>query len=299
MRTYEGLIIACAALGAGLVAPLPVIAQSGNAGLPSAGHRLEQPANPLSILPAPMPGAAAPVPLAPFSSVKDALKAGVRDYNSGDKAGAVKALEFAAGQGHLTAQWKLGRMYAAGDGVPHDDLRAFEYFSKIADENADETPGTGDGQIVATAFVALGHYFKDGIKGSYVKPSPARALEMFHYAATYFRDPHAQYGLGRMYLDGSAAAPKDARQAARWLKLSAEKGHAPAQAILGDLLVRGDGVPRQTAEGLMWLAMAKDGADSAESEWITDLHGRAFAQSGQTDRDAAASYLQRHVSRNR
>jgi uncharacterized protein len=296
MRTSERLIMVCAVLVAGLAAQAPLHAQSGHA-----DPLMERgvPANPLEVLPAPLPGAAAPVPLAPYSSVKDALRAGVRDYNSGDKMAAVKALEFAAGQGHLTAQWKLGRMYAAGDGVPHDDLKAFEYFSKIADENADETPGTSDGTIVATAFVALGNYFKDGIKGSYVKPSPARAFEMFHYAATYFRDSNAQFGLGRMYLDGWAASPRDPRQAARWLKLAAEKGHSSAQAVLGDILVRGDGVPRQTAEGLMWLAMAKDGADATEAGWITELHGRAFAQSGQSEKDAAAAYLQRHITRSK
>ena len=49
----------------------------------------------------------------------------------------------AADKGHAVAQWKLGRMYAEGDGVPQSDLRAFEYFRSIADgleyETADET----------------------------------------------------------------------------------------------------------------------------------------------------------------
>jgi uncharacterized protein len=295
MRISDGLAILGLSIAAGLMAPLPLHAQ----GLDQQqGNARGAPSNPLSVLAAPLPGAASAVPLAPFPSVKDALKAGVRDYNAGDKAGAVRALEFAAGQGHLTAQWKLGRMYAAGDGVPHDDLRAFEYYSKIADENADETPGTTDGKIVATAFVALGQYFRQGISGSYVKPNAARAFEMYHYAASYFRDPDAQYGLGRLYLDG-VGAETDPRQAARWLKLAAEKGHAGGQATLGDLLVRGAGVPRQTAEGLMWLTLAKDGAETAEAGWIGDLHSRAFAQSGQSDKDAAAVYLKRHLSRNR
>ena len=52
--------------------------------------------------------------------------------DGGDKAKAFTALQYAADQGHLAAQWKVGRMYAAGDGVPHDDLRAFNYFSQIA-----------------------------------------------------------------------------------------------------------------------------------------------------------------------
>src|SRR5918994_669991 len=102
------------------------------------------------------------------------------------EAGAARALEFAATQGDALALWKLGRMYANGDGVPHDDLRAFEYFSKIADENPDESPDSPSAVVVSSAFVALGTYFLDGIKNTYVKVNLGRAHEMFHYAASYF-----------------------------------------------------------------------------------------------------------------
>ena len=57
------------------------------------------------------------------------------------------ALEYAADQGHLAAQWKVGRMYAAGDGVPQDDQRAFNYFSQIANAHPDEAPGTPQARI--------------------------------------------------------------------------------------------------------------------------------------------------------
>ena len=36
------------------------------------------------------------------------------------------SLQYAAEGGHPVAQWKLGRMYADGDGVVQDDLRAFD-----------------------------------------------------------------------------------------------------------------------------------------------------------------------------
>ncbi len=162
-----------------------------------------------------------PQPLAPiakYGSVKEALRDGVRDYNAGDKAGAAQALEYAATRGHTLALWKLGRMYADGDGVDHDDLKAFEYFSKLADANADESPDSPNAPVVASAFVALGGYFLDGIKGTYVTANPSRAREMFQYAASYFSDPHAQYNLARLYLDGTGVQ-KDPRQAARWFKL--------------------------------------------------------------------------------
>jgi len=234
----------------------------------------------------------------PFPSVKDALRSGVRDYNAGNKLGAARALEYAATQGHPLALWKLGRMYAAGDGVPHDDLKAFEYFSKIADENSDENPDSASAGAVASAFVALGTYFRDGIKGTYVNANPARAREMFQYAASYFGDPAAQFHLGRLYLEG-LGTERDPRQAARWLNLAAEKGHFAAQAVLGQLFVDGQGVPRQKARGLMWLTLAKDSADPATDPWVGKLYDDAFAAAGEADRQTALAYLEQFLARKR
>lgn len=251
-----------------------------------------------AIAPAPSgPAAHTALPLARFSSARDALKAWMRDSTAGDQAGAVRALEYAASQGHLAAQFKLGRVYASGDGVPVNDLKAFEYFSKIADENADQTPGTSDGRIVAAAFVALGGYFLDGIKGTYVKPNPDRAFDMFHYAASYFGDPDGQYNLARLYLNGTGVS-RDPRQAARWMKLAAEKGHAPARAVFGDMLLRGgDGVPRHPIIGLMWLGLAREGADASREGWIIERYDAAFANASASDRTAAMALIERQQAR--
>lgn len=233
------------------------------------------------------------LPLAPFSSARDALRAWMRDSTAGNQAGAVRALEAAAAHGNLTAQFKLGRVYASGEGVPANDLKAFEYFSKIADENADAIPGTADGRIVGSAFVALGGYFMDGIKGTYVRANVDRAFDMFHYAASYFGDPDGQYNLGRLYMNGTGAR-RDARQAARWMKLAAEKGHSPARAVFGDMLLRGgDGVPRHPVLGLMWLALAREGADIAREGWILERYDAAFASASASERNAALALVER------
>lgn len=234
----------------------------------------------------------------PFASVRDALRHGMRDYNAGDKVGAVRALEFAAVKGDTLAMWKLGRMYASGDGVVHDDLRAFEYFSRIADNHAERGLDTIEAGVVASAFVALGAYFLDGIDGTYVRPNPGRAHEMFSYAASWFGDANAQYNLARLYLDGRGVAPNP-RMAARWFNLAAAKGHAPAQALLGHMLIAGDGVPRQRALGLMWLTLARDAADPLHDHWIADLYERAVAAASETDRQGALAYLERHLSSDR
>jgi len=99
---------------------------------------------------------------------------------------ALTSLQYAAEGGHPIAQWKLGRMYADGDGVAQDDLRAFEYFSRIANAHAQDSPSAAEATIVANAFVALGRYYLNGIPNSKVKADPERAREMFSYAASHF-----------------------------------------------------------------------------------------------------------------
>jgi TPR repeat protein len=233
-----------------------------------------------------------------YASAKDALRVGIRDYNAGDKIAAARALEYAAGQGHALALWKLGRMYADGDGVPQDDLKAFEYFSRIADENADESPGSGRAGVVSSALVSLGTYLLDGIKGSYVGSNPGRAVELFQYAASYFGDPNAQYHLARLYLDGTGV-DRDPRQAARWFNLAAEKGHHPAQALLGELLVNGEGVPRQRARGLMWLTLAKEACDPKRDAWIPPLYDKALDAATESDRRTALAFLEQFQAKRR
>src|SRR3954466_6144313 len=104
----------------------------------------------------------------------------------------LNALQYAADGGHPVAQWKLGRMYADGDGVIQDDLRAFEYFSRIANAHAEDSPSAPQATIVANAFVALGRYYLNGIPNSKIKPDSDRAREMFSYAASYFGNADAQ-----------------------------------------------------------------------------------------------------------
>jgi uncharacterized protein len=218
----------------------------------------------------------------------DALRGAGPAPDSGDKAKALSALQYAAEQGHLVAQWKVGRMYASGDGVPQDDHRAFIYFSEIANTHPDEPPGTAQARIVANAFVALGHYYLKGIPNSAVVADAARAGEMFGYAASYFGDADAQYQLGRLYLDGT---PSDPHQAARWLQLAATKGDCRAEAVLGDMLFRGQHLPRQAARGLMLLTLSKDCAGSEEA-WVKPLYDNAFHRASDDERAMALVFLE-------
>ena len=151
---------------------------------------------------------------------------------------------YAAEGGHPVAQWKLGRMYADGDGVIQDDVRAFEYFSRIANAHAEDSPSAPQAAIVANAYVALGRYYLNGIPNSKIKADTERAREMFSYAASYFGNADAQYDLARLYLKTPDASRDDFRYGARWLGLAAQKGQHQAQAMLGQMLFNGDRLPR-------------------------------------------------------
>ncbi len=204
------------------------------------------------------------------------------------------SLQYAAEGGHPIAQWKLGRMYANGDGVAQDDVRAFEYFSRIANQHAEDNPSAPQATIVANAFVALGRYYLSGIPNSKIKSDPDRAREMFSYAASYFGNADAQYDLARLYLRNSGASRDDFRYGTRWLGLAAQKGQHQAQALLGQMLFNGDQMPPQRARGLMWLTLARDSATPDES-WIKESYNKAIAKASNDDRAMALQMLEQWV----
>ncbi|HSV21761.1 MAG TPA: tetratricopeptide repeat protein [Xanthobacteraceae bacterium] len=223
-----------------------------------------------------------------------AFQKGARALRAGDTKTGLDALEFAARNGDIPALWKLGRMYADGEGVKQSDLRAFEYFRTLADSHADEIPGTAQARFVANAFVTLGGFYLAGIPNSDIKPDAVHAREMFSYAAIYFGDSDAQYRLGRMYLDGQGTN-KDLKQAVRWLFAAASKGQYQAQAVFGALLFKGESsVPRQAALGLMWLILARDAAAPREG-WITDLYNAALKQATEDERAVALVHVERWI----
>jgi TPR repeat protein len=204
------------------------------------------------------------------------------------------SLQYAAEGGHPVAQWKLGKMYADGDGVTQDDLRAFEYFSRIANAHAEDSPSAPQAAIIANAFVALGRYYLNGIPNSKVKPDMERAREMFSYAASYFGNADAQYDLARLYLKTPDASRDDFRYGARWLGLAAQKGQHQAQALLGQMLFNGDRLPPQRARGLMWLTLARDNA-APDENWIKESYNRAIAKASDDDRAMALQMLEHWV----
>ena len=198
------------------------------------------------------------------------------------------------------ALWQLGLMYENGEGVEKDPVKAFGYFSQIANEHADAAPRGLEADIVAQSFVKVGEYYADGLPDAGIPVDERRSHAMIMHAATYFGDADAQYRLGQLYLDDNELG-ENPLQSARWLSLAARKGHAAAQATLGDLLFNGsEGLEPQPEEGLMWLIVAQHRvAGTPDEVWITDLvDGADLGRHARAARHRAADgRLARHAVR--
>lgn len=190
----------------------------------------------------------------------------------------IAALEAAAAAGDPMALWQLGLMYESGEGVEQDKAKAFGYFTQIADEHADTAPKGIEADIVAHSFVKMGEYYKDGVPEAGVPQDDDYATRLILHAASYFGDADAQYKVGELFLDEQELGDNPI-QSARWLSLAARKGHAGAQAKLGNILFNGDGdLDANPVEGLMWLTVASRRAiGTPDASWIDEMLNAAMS----------------------
>ena len=173
-------------------------------------------------------------------------------------------------------------MYADGDGVRRDDFRAFEIFKRIVQFGAE--PGSPNETFVSDALVALAGYLRRGIPGSSVDPNPAAARDLYFQAASIYGNSDAQFEIGQMFLN-SGGGKANVKQAARWLRLSADKGNYRAQAVLGNLLFQSGRVVR----GLALMTTALERATPGDLEWIRPMHESAFGLTAENDRRTAVA----------
>ena len=182
-------------------------------------------------------------------------------------------------------------MYAEGDGVSQDYGRAFDLFNGIVAQHGDARPGSVEARYVSNAFVKLSEFLTIGIERK-VRPDRKRAREILQYAASYFRDPDAQFHLALSYLDQNNGSIQP-RLAARWLNKAARKGHIDAQMQLGNMLLDGEQVPRQPVNGLKWLTIAR--LLDTSNPVVLDRQEAAFALADEVTRKKAVTLAEEWV----
>ncbi|GBR21495.1 tetratricopeptide repeat protein [Asaia spathodeae] len=156
-----------------------------------------------------------------------------------------------AADGVVNAQYWLGRMYLEGRGVREDAGAAVQWLEKAAQARMTE------------AMILLAQLFVSGRvpKGR----DHARALSLYVEAAQH-GSVEAMFSAGAM-LGGGHDVPVDRREAQRFFRLAAERGHALGQLMLGRYLKRGLAGEVNPVEARIWLERAQSqGVDEASPE---------------------------------
>jgi hypothetical protein len=229
-----------------------------------------------------------------FQSATEAYRQGMAAAAAGKGEKAVEPLSYAAEHGVLGAQLKLARMFATGQGVPRDDAKALSYYQQIADQRADTSLLSPLAPYIAEAFVAVGRYYLNGVPAAGLAPNAREAAGLFRHAASYFGDPDAQYELARLYLAGNGVE-KNVSLAVNWLANAAKKQHPQSQALLGELLWRGEEVRKRPARGLALITLARENSknEGEDKAWIEALYLEVIAGADEALAKKAAALAER------
>jgi hypothetical protein len=165
---------------------------------------------------------------------------GMRAYNAGDFAKALKIWGPVAENGDAVAQYSLGKLLEnGGAGVPRDPAAAAKWYQRSASQG------------IAAAQNNLGLMYAQG-RG--VPLDVARAAKFWLDAAA---KDHviAQFNLGLAYFRGEGVA-EDRGEAVRWFRRAGELGLADSQYALGQIIRMGLVGAADEAEALHWYQLA-------------------------------------------
>jgi TPR repeat protein len=156
-----------------------------------------------------------------------------------------------ADRGDAISMFNLGLLYADGQGVTQDYVRAREWYEKAAEKGFPRAMGN------------LGLLYQNGLG---VAQDYAKAREWYEKAAAK-GDANAMFSLGGLYESGAGVA-QDYAKAREWYEKGADKGEAEAMTNLGVLYEKGYGVTQDHAKAREWFERA---ADKGEAEAMTNL----------------------------
>jgi TPR repeat protein len=143
--------------------------------------------------------------LAACGGARADFQEGLEAYNSGNYLYAFDEFRALALNGDAAAQYRLGVMYAKGQGVPQDDKKAASWYLKAAIQ--DDT----------RAQFAIAEMYA---KGQGVPQNNKQAATWYLEAADH-GFPKAQYNVGLMYAKGQGV-PQNFIQAYKWLSLAGD-----------------------------------------------------------------------------
>jgi hypothetical protein len=158
-------------------------------------------------------------------------------------------LEQRAKAGDAIAQYRLGVLYALGQGVAQDYQHAAQLFKTSADGG------------VAEAQYNIAVMYGEGLG---IGRDPTLAVQWYQKAAAQ-GNANAAFNLGVAYSNG-VGVQQSMDQAAQWFRRAASAGIINAQFNLGLLYERGDGVPVSQVEAYAWYSSAAAHGDAGAAQ---------------------------------
>lgn len=183
----------------------------------------------------------------------------------------LKAVTKAAEQGNPPAQLQLGKMYAAGDLVSIDYIKAVRWVGEAADQGLHD------------AFPMMAWFYSNGFG---VQQDDAKAVVWTRKGAEA-GIAKAQYALASLYRLGGAGVAKDPQQMLHWYHEAAKQQFGPALHALGKLMATGDMVAEDKIGAYQWLSLAIISGSEKAKETLKALSSRMTKQ----ERELAQSIL--------
>ena len=208
-----------------------------------------------------------------FSSVEAALDQGLNAYRGGNYGIAATALTCAAERGSFLARFHLARLYSDSASLLTDHSQAYELYKRIVDDHADKIDVDDDGRApyVGKALTAFAGYWLRGLPQIGVAANPEQAAFYLQQAATFFREPDAQFELAKLYMKG-VGVPEDLKKGLNWLAVLIQDGHTGAQAYFAELLWRGEVVQKDEQRALALSTIAVEYAPPHDRLWIETVY---------------------------
>ena len=180
--------------------------------------------------------------------------------------------ESTAEQEDAEAQFNLGMRYLNGEGVPMNKKEAVKWLHLSAEQGHIQAEFMlGKAQYHLGSWY---HYGKN-VQQDYAKAAKwyRRAAEnMFPPGLRHENCPGrqgivgAQSRLGALYYEGKGVQ-QNYEKALKWWLQAAKQGDAMAQAALGVMYFRGEGVPQDYKEAYIWFFLAAGNGKAKADKW--------------------------------
>ncbi|OHE72975.1 MAG: hypothetical protein A2007_02045, partial [Verrucomicrobia bacterium GWC2_42_7] len=171
-----------------------------------------------------------------------------------DLRGIVKILNTKMMQGDVEAKRSLGKIYMDGIGVNKDETKAFQYINEAA----------AVGDIGAISLMST-IYFK-GLCG---QGKNLDLAEQYALQVDHFEGDKDLWGPTRL-----AAIAGQRQDSARFLKYTeraAKLGDTPSQCIMGQLYIKGNGVPQNRETAIYWFSLAASNGNAYSIEQLASI----------------------------